>query len=349
MKQVLVGLALAMLTASSAGAAPSVQVRKAWGPMGPPAGVVVDVAPRKDGSVLAASGNAVFSFDPAGQTLPVAEGGAAVLDPTGRTFGLQRDDAFQVFDGEGQPLGSLPALPHSLFKLAPGGRAVYAPRVVVRREFGVVEDARLLRPDGTRLAEFPARGLDISRLLADRFVYTLPDSLHARSLDGTELWSARVQVHKFETAGERTILVRRYVPGEVLHFEREKRLSEAKVEGVVWNLAISPDSRFSAATTRTTLSLFRDGKLTATLRLPLAYANSLDVSDRGEALVGGQDAKGAAAILLYDPQGTLLWRGSGGEDSSGYRPGVRFFPGGDRFLVIERQGLTAYDVSRSQP
>jgi hypothetical protein len=349
MKQTLVGFALLTLASASAGASPGVQVRKAWGPAGPPTGVVVDAAPRQDGSVLAASGSAVFSFDVAGRVRSVAEGGAAVLDPSGQTCGIQRDDAFLIFDASGQPLGSLPALPHSLFKLALGGRAVYAPRIVLRREFGVVEDARLLRPDGTRLADFAARGLEISRLLEDRLVSTLPDSLQAHALDGTELWSVRLQVHKFESAGERTILVRRYVPGEVLHFDRGQRLSEAKVEGVVWNLAISPDSHVSAATTRTALSVFRDGKLTARVRLPVAYANSVAVSDRGEVLVGGQDAKGAASILLYDLQGDLLWSGSGGQDSAAYRPSVRFFPGGDRFLVIERQGLTAYDVSRSQP
>ncbi len=353
MRPTLLSLALATLAAIPAGAAPGVQVHRAWTsavpPSGAPPGQLVDAAPRPDGSVLAATGDAVFDVDAAGQARPVARGGAVVLDPSGRAFGLRRDDALQLFDAAGQPLGALPAEPHALFKLAPGGRVVYAPRIVLRREFGVVEDARLVRPDGTRLAEFPAPGLEISRLLADRLVYALPDTLRARALDGAELWSLRVPAHKFEVAGERTILVRRHVPGEVLHFERDQRLSAARVEGVVWNLAIAPGARFSAATTRTTLTVFRDGTSTATVRLPVAYANSVDVSDRGDALVGGQDEKGVAALLLYDAQGTLLWHGQGGQDRAAYRPAVRFFPDGERFLVIERQTLTAYDLLRSQP
>lgn len=351
---VVVGFALAWValgvTPTATVGAAGVQVKLAFGPLTPEKGAVaVDVAPRDDGSLLAASGNAVFAIDKDGHATALGSGERAVLDPAGRAFGLWQRDAFHVFDANGERLGTLPAPLLSTFKFAPGGKLVYAPRVTVRREFGVVESVRLVRPDGSKVADFPAAALQISRLFDNRIVYTLPDALVARAFDGQELWSAKLPVHKFEASGDRAIVVRRYVPGEVLHLDRGQRLATAKVEGVVWNLAISPDGRFSAATTQTQLYVFRDGQPTATLRLPLAYANALDVSNRGEALVGGQGAKGEAMVLLYDAQGTLLWRGEAGQDRAAYRPGVRFAPGGERFLVIEQRGVSAYDVQRSQP
>ncbi len=343
--------------AVTAGAAiPGVQVRKAWGPVrAPEGGVFVEIAPRADGGLLAATGNQVSSIDSDGRMALL--GGKdrgdrvdrAVLDPAGRAFGLREQGSFQVFDPRDGRRGSLPAPPVSIFKLVPGGALVYAPRVELRREEEWVEAVRFVRPDGTVAAEFPASGLESSRLLPDRIVYSLPDSLEARGLDGGELWRARLQVHKFESARNRTILVPRQVPGQVIHLEKGQRLTEERVEGIVWNLAIAPGSRFSAATTQTILYLFQDGRNAATVRLPVTYANSLDVSDRGEALVGGQGRQGDAQLFLYAADGTLLWRGQAGADRNGWRPAVRFSPGGDRFLVLESQGITAYDIVRSQP
>lgn len=128
---------------------------------------------------------------------------------------------------------------------------------------------------------------------------------------------------------------------------------------MVWNLTISPSGRFSAATTRSVLYLFRDGILTRTVPLRVAYANSLAVSDRGEALVGAQTIKpaatgaaqspGPAQIVLYDARGQLLWKEAVGIDRKGYRPAVGFAPGGDRFVVVEKRGVSSYQIKRSQP
>lgn len=340
----LVGLPGAVATGAG------LQVQSVFGPLVPEqAALVVDAVPRDDGSLLVAAGDAVFALDPHGLAKLLGRGERAVLDPAGRAFGLWRQDAWQVFDAGGQPLGELAAPALATFKLVPGGRALYAPRIRVQREFPIVESVRLVRPDGVQEADFPAPGLDLSRLLEDRIIYTLPDRLVARTLAGKELWTLELQAHKLEAAGERVIAVRRYVPGEVLHLEHGRRLSSAKVDGVVWNLAISKSGRFSAATTQTRLYVFSDGQLVASARLPAAYINTLDVSDRGEVLAGTQDAKGEAAVGLYDAHGGLLWSTGVGRDRAAYRPGVRFAPGGERFVVIDSRGLTAYAVSRSQP
>jgi len=347
MKGIALTTLLGLAAAAEAGAAVKVQP----GPLvaAPEGGVFVDAVFRADGSVLAATGDAVFLIDAAGQARLLGRGERSILDPAGEGYGLWVKDRFELFDLSGQRRGSLPAPPLATFKLVPGSKLVYAPRTRVREEAAWVESARLVRPDGTVESESPAPGLQISRLLPDRIVYTLPGSLVARRLDGQELWRAPLRVHKLETAADRVILVPLYVPGRVVHLDKGSRLSEEPVDGVVWNLAIAPGGSASAATTQTALYLFRDGKRAGQLRLPVAFANSLDVSDRGEALVGGQDREGTALLFLAGPDGTLLWSGRGGSDRGAYRPAVRFAPNGDRFLVLERRGLTIYDILRSQP
>jgi hypothetical protein len=343
-------LAAALGLAAAPGSGVGVQVQKAWGPVAAPqGGIFVEAAPRTDGTVVAATGNGVFVLAPGGAVKPLGSGDRAVLDPIGGAYGLWTKDTFEIFDAAGGRLGSLPAPPFSLFKLAPGGKFVYAPRVEVNHEEPWVKELRLMRPDGSVLLEIPAPGLEISRLDADRIVYTLPSSLVARTLDGKELWSVKMDIHQFETAADRTILVPRYVEGRVVHLAKGQRISESPVEGVVWNLAIASDGRLSAATTQRLLYIFLDGKRTAQVSLPVTYANSLAVSDRGLVLIGGQGARGEGRLLLYDRQGTLLWQGEAGVDTNGYRPDVRFAPGGGRFVVLERRGLTVYDILGSQP
>jgi hypothetical protein len=351
MRDIRIRLALvaALGLAAAPGSGAGVQVQKAWGPVAAPQGAIfLAAAPRTDGTVTATTGNGVFVLAPGGTVKPLGSGDRAILDPVGGAYGLWKKDAIEIFDAGGGGLGSLPALPFSLFKLAPGGKFVYAPRIEVQHEEPWVKDLRLVRPDGSVLAEMPAPGLEISRLDADRIVYTLPSSLVARTLDGKELWNAKLDVHQFETAADRVILVPRYVAGRVVHLAKGQRVSESPVEGVVWNLAIAPAGRLSAATTQRLLYIFLDGKRTAQVSLPVTYANSLAITD-GLVLIGGQGARGEGRLLLYDRQGALLWQGEAGIDTNGYRPDVRFAPGGDRFVVLERRGLTVYDILGSQP
>lgn len=326
-------------------------VKKAWGetPVQPPGGGdFVEASPRPGGGWLAATDSRVFSVSAEGALAPVASGERAVSNPGGDTFGLYQGGGFRVFDAAGAPLGTFPGVePFQYFKLIPGGNLVFAPRVRVTQETGTVESVRILRPDGSVVADFLAPGLEISRLSPDRIVYTQPSSLTARRLDGTVLWSAPRAVHKLESTGDRTLLVPRFVQGQVVHLSGAAEVASTAVDGTVWNLAMAPQGTYSAATTRTSLYVFQDGQPAAEVRLPVASANSLAVSDRGEILVGGQGPGGEGRILLYHFQGNLLWEGPAGLDRAGYRPAVHFAPGGDRFLVLERQGLTAYDIVRS--
>jgi hypothetical protein len=331
-------------------------VRKIWGPLLPQdGGVFVEAAPRTDGSVLAATGNAVSHIDPQGAAALLGQGETALLNPGGESYALRHGGSFELYDAAAHPLGSYPGggsslRPWDIVKLLPGTELLYAPAVQPREELGVVESVRIFDSGLHPIGDFPAAGLEISRFAPDRIVYTQPGLLAARRFDGKPLWEAEVDVHKFETAADRTILVPRFVKSQVFHYLQGKRVGAQAVEGVVWNLAIAPAGHFSAAATRTILYLFEDGRLRASVPLRVSSASSLAVSDRGEVLVGGQPGMTApAAIFLYDAQGRLLWQEEVGVDSNGYRPVVRFAPKGDRFIVIEKRGLSAYTIERSQP
>jgi hypothetical protein len=248
-------------SAQPGGAAAGLQVKRQWGPLrSGGGGLFLEAAPRADGAVLAGTGNAVFRIEPEGTVAPLGSGDQALLNPDGATFGLVRAGDLTLYEasvagGSAGPaeLGKLPHLdPFQIVKLIPGGKLLYAPRVQVREETAWVESARILRPDLTPVAEFPAQGLEISRFAAGSgsIVYTQPHTLTARRLDGGALWRAEVDVSDLETAADRTILVPRYVKGTVAHYLRGERIGSQAVEGVVWNLAISPSGRASAATTR---------------------------------------------------------------------------------------------------
>jgi len=328
-----------------------IQVAKPWGqtPVAAPGGgIFVEAVARADGGALAATGGGVFAVSPDGVVASLGAADRAVLDPSGEKFGLIQGGTLTVREAGGAVVGGFGGMhPLGLVKLAPGSAVVYAPEVEVVEEIGVVRSVRLRRPDGTEVSQFPADRLAISRLLPDRLVYTLPSGLVARSFDGAVLWSSGIGVHKLETDGDRSIVVPRWVEGRVVHLTGAAETASSPVDGVVWNLAMAPGGVFSAATTQTELYVFRDGEPTARVPLPVAYASSLDVSDRGEVLVGGQGRQGEGLVLLYHWQGNLLWQEPAGTDRAGWRPAVRFAPSGDRFLVVERRGLTAYDILRS--
>jgi hypothetical protein len=353
-----VALALPLVAAP---AAAGTQVHKIWGPLLPAdGGVWVEAAPRTDGSALAATGNAVSQIDRQGALTPLGQGESALLNPGSESYALRHGGGYDIYDAAGQPLGAYPGSgsalqPYEIVKLIPGTELLYAPAMQPREELGVVDSARIFDAGLHLIGDFPAPGLEISRFAADRIVYTQPRALVARRLAGTLLWQAEIDVHKFETAADRSIVVPRYVKGQVLHYLQGKRVAAQAVDGVVWNLAIAPSGHYSAATTRTVLYLFEDGHLVSSVPLRVGAISSLAVSDRGEALVGTQPAAtttgapGGAEIFLYDLQGQLLWRETLGVDRNGYRPLVHFAPGGDGFAVIEKRGLSTYTIERSQP
>ncbi len=328
-----------------------VDVEKPWGPapVAAPGGRPFEALGRRaDGTVLAATGNGVFSVGPAGVIALLQAGDRAVVNPTGETFGLHVGDDFRIYDHQGVSLGTITGVTRSrFFRLIPGGDRLLVYTLRVALHTATVEGIRLQRADGTLVSEFTTPGLRISRFDAGDLVYATPNQLLRRRLDGTLVWAADVSLHRFEVAAGRIIAVPQHVPGRLLHLHNGVRTHESLVDGPLWNLAVSPSGEYSAATTQTTLYVFREGAPTAVVALEVAYANTLDVSDRGEILVGAQAAGGQGRILLYHYQGTRLWEEDLGSEPNAYRPAVSFAADGNRFFVIEAGGLAAYDIQRS--
>jgi hypothetical protein len=325
-----------------------VDVEALWpAPKLPPGGLFVQAVAVGDGSLLTATGSSVFKTAENGTITPLGSGDLAYLSPDGQKYAMLTGTTLRIYGQDGTLLGTTTGVsPFDYFKLVPGSDLVFAGHVRPSDQAGLVEGASLLQADGSVAASFAASTLKISRLTPQRIVYTTPSQLVARTLDGAQLWSVAAKIHKLETAAGRTIAVPRYVPGRVVHLIESAEVATHVVDGIVWNLAIASGGSYSAATTRSRLYIFRAADLTATIPLPVSSANTLDVSDRGEVLIGGQDSAGHGAILLYHWQGNLLWRGTAGTDRSAYRPEVRFAAGGDRFLVLESRGLSAFDIER---
>jgi hypothetical protein len=313
------------------------------------------LAPTGDGAVLAATQTDVFRVDAAGQAVRVYAGTLGpprtrpVLNATGETFGILQRGGFALFDAGGERLTELPIAPLEYVKLIPGSRRVFLPKVqVLGIDEGVVTAVRIVNEHGTVDASFPTPGLRISRLTERHLVYATRSELVKTTLAGEGLWRIPAQVQSFElsTDAQRIIATASADARIVLHLREAAEVGRTSLDGAVWNLAFSPSGTYSVATTQRTAYVFREGALRRSIRLRIASANSVAISDSGEVLVGGQDGRHRSHVLLYDTAGRRLWTTELETDTQGWRPEVRFLVDGDRFLVRGKRGVTSYRIER---
>lgn len=334
---------------------PEVQVSPDWNYTPGPERPVARFVRLADGDLLAATpAGEVVAIDANGGETMLVPASVAELQPrvvfnaTGDTFGILRGEAFELYDREGRKLSELP-VQAGMFKLVPSSRKVYSPEV---RQDGpedrLVINARILDSLGAVQASWPAQGLEISRLTDQHLVYATSEELVKTTLSGTELWRVPIRVRKMEISPDavHTLVNSAYNSSEIHLFKEEVELASDDLGGPVWNIAISPDGRFAAATTQTRLHIYADGGLVQKIELGVEYAVSIDVNNRGEVLVGGQKAGHTAATVLYDRNGVLLWQESAGTDDSAWRPEVRFDAPGDHYVVRYRDRLASYTIVR---
>lgn len=272
-----------------------------------------------------------------------------VFNGTGDTFGILHEDGFSVYDAQGGKLSDLPLQP-GFYKLVPSGRRIYSPEV---REDGpedrTVINARILDGLGVVQASWPVPGLEISRLTSQHLVYATATELIKTTLAGTELWRTPVRVRKLAVSDDATrSIVNSARDSNTIHqFAEETMIGTDRFERAVWNLAISPDGRHSAATSQTELRMYQDGVLKHAIELPVEFAVSVDVNDRGGVLVGGQAARHVAYVALYDAGGALIWEDRSAPDDNAWRPEVRFDASGDHCVVRHKDKLTSYTIDWS--
>jgi hypothetical protein len=340
---------------SGCGETPPVEVGLEWKVEAADRAPFVFVAPMADGGCLATTHTDVRLIDTAGAAELVFEGSFGpprtrpVLNPTGETFGIFHGRGLTVFDRGGGELFEVPVEPLDYVRLIPGTKGVFVPEVERHGiEEGAVVAASVLDAGGSVEASFRTPGLEISRVTRNHLVYATRSELVKTTLTGEQVWRVAAELGGFELSadGQRIIANSSVDTRVVLHFLEAEEVGRTSLRETVWNLALSPSGSYSLATTKTRAVLFSEGKPKSDIQLRVEYANSAAVSNRGEVLVGGQDAKHGSHVYLFDADGNRLWTERFETDAQAWRPEVRFFPDGDRFVVRSKTGITSYRIER---
>lgn len=310
----------------------------------------IGLAPRSDGSALATTRTSVLAIDPTGTKTVLFEDKDGAAHPYVQEgvegFLVRTSKGAVVHDASGAKKSSLALGPNEWARLVPGGLGTFAPHAVsADAEDSAVDKGRIFSDTGALSATFSAEGLVQSRTTKSYVIWSTRKALVKSKLNGTAVWSASVAVHRFETdAAGRFLVVHRAGDTRVVElYDEAKPIGSSTFDTPIWNVAISPSGVYAAACSKTVARLFKGGKLQASIPLVGVYPVSLDVSDRGQVLVGTQDRqKKQTAVTLADPSGATVWNQIFDDDTNAYRPDVRFAPDGRGFFVREKSGLSFY-------
>lgn len=312
----------------------------------------IDLAPKSDGSVLATTRRSVLAIDPAGNKTVLFEDKGK--ESVGPPHVLEGVDGFLVrttkgavvHDAAGAKTASLSLGTNEYARLIPGSLGTFAPHArSTDPENGSVDEGRVFSETGVLAAKFPSDGLLQSRTTKSSVFWATRSSLTKTKLDGGEVWSAPIAAHRFETdVVGRFFAVNRTGDTRVLElYEESNLIGKSTFDAPLWNVAIAPNGIYAAACSKKVLRLFKGGKLVATIPLAGVYPVSLDVSERGDVLLGTQDErKKTTGVSLFDASGAAVWNASFDEDTNAYRPDVRFMPDGKGFFVRGKAGISFY-------
>lgn len=336
-----------------ANAAPSV-------PTTSPTGKFIGIGPRDDKSALGSAGGTAYSISATGTLASLASGDQVMFDVGSANAFAVRDlaaEQLRIFNATGTLQGTLTSVaPEAYFRVFPGSSYVYAPDVERVGEDSIrVESVEILNLDTSVHSQFATPGLVISRLTPTHLFHATRTDLVKTALDGTQVWSVSRAMKDFapsETTPTRFIAQVYGQNGSIGHFQENGAVTYTAIDGAPWDMTISPNGQYSAVTVHKTgvgprLYMFDNGALTTAIAPPLAYANSVWASDRGEVFVGGQTTSSIAALLVYHNDGNLLWEGGSGSENNGMRPFVLTSPDGDRFMSLQTAGMYAFDIDRS--
>lgn len=349
-------LLLGLWGCSFFGCKPEVTIRKDWSYVTPGTVQFVQAILTPDGKILTSTRNGdVYTINSSGAGTRLYEGTTVPpqpfieINPTGNTFGVLANNQFTLYDAAGNQLGVQPVSP-GFFKQIPNSQLVYSPEVEGDPENMHVSKIRILNAAGAIKWAFPVDGLKFSRLTAAHIIYSTGLELVKSTFQGGYVWSTPVKVRKFEISknGDQLIVNDAENSAKVYHYKGAIPIETDSLKAPVWNLVMSPGGQYSAASSQTKLHVYMDGKRQSQISLPVAYAVSLDINDKGETLVGGQDNDFTSHVLMYDASGYLLWEEKSVTDNNAWQPGVRFNPGGDSFVIRFKDGLKYYTITGRQ-
>jgi hypothetical protein len=302
------------------------------------------------GGVLTTTQTAVLRIAPNGTSTTVA----TFTDPhrfnveaAGTRFGVYTATAFEVRSSAGALIASHPRQPTGYGMLVSGSDLVFLPEMKDGGEDPRVTHARFFQPSGMR-SRFPAPGLLISRYTPTHLVYSDGAQLIRTTVDGVETWRTTLALRTFEISSGGSALIGVIAAqgnSQIVHVDLATGVASAPttLDGVFWNVVIAPGGRYSVATTKSAAYLFDGHHVARQVAVPANWIVSADVSDQGQVAIGAQEASHAAKVVLFTPTSQVSSFARPTTDD-GHRPHVRFYAGGQKLLVNEPGGLSAFDI-----
>lgn len=305
------------------------------------------------GRVLAETGSNVVSISSAGvatELLPEPTAGPVLMADDGASFTTREAGQYRHYDANGGLISEGSCSEHGWARPVPGTDKVFAPVVEGGLDRARTTHARFVSPGGAEQI-FGVVDMRVSRVTDTHVIYATRSDLVRATHDGTETWRLPLAMGTFKVSRDESRLIGLLAPpgSNIIHVD----LSSAAVTGPValssafWNMAIAPGGRYSAATTKNAVYVFDNGELRQRRDLELAYANSMDVSDDGTVVIGGQLEDHRSIVMVLPLSGPDAWWQTGETERDATRPYVRFFPDGSGFTVNEKLGLTAFALTRS--
>jgi hypothetical protein len=312
------------------------------------------VTPAETGrTLLASAGPTTHAVAPDGTITHLFDEGPdrrVIGGGSGDHFGVYEPGAFSVYGADGAMVSSFASTGYAYFKFLPTAGLLLG----FHSSLCGPGDCRVDRIDlmthaGLVQGMVPVSGLRISRVSADgsRFFLASVTEIRALTATGLEVYQVPFAPRDYEVSqnGSRLIGISLQARDTVAHYDEAIELGTDDLGGVVWDVAVSPSGIYSAATTKTSVHVFQDGVLQSSVDLPFRFTVTLDVSDQGHVLVGGQDGDFLGKVLLLSEHGTVLGEVAGPVDDNGWRPWGQFVFDSETFFVKHKEGLGLYAIT----
>ncbi len=337
-----------------------VSVEHAWSGAPTDTSIYVKAVSAPDGNTLAyTSYGDVYKVDDLGAASLLVSGSGdtsghrVVLNPAGDTFLIKDDGTLSLYKHDGVHLGTLSIADALYARPITGTELILVPLRLSDDGDGESENpfvgARIIDATGVLQSEFASDGLAGLEITSERMVYLTTDEIVVMNMEGTELWRASQRVESFDTSEDASKLIVEDGADttRVVHFDGDTPSNDVSLGEAVWNVAISPDGAYSAATTKNAVHIFHDGVLHISKTLPVAFTASLDVSNHGEVTVGGKNADSTSHLFLLNRHGMIIWEEETGiVDRYGWRPDISFQNDGEAISSRTKIGIDFFNIER---
>jgi hypothetical protein len=337
-----------------------VSVETLWSKSPPNMSIFVNVVSVPSGGYLATTsfGDVYRISDVGVSTLLLAGPGkvpsySVRLNSAGTGYVIAYDEHFSTFDANGTLLGSVSSEFARYALPVTGSNNVYIP--ILDGDIGDGESdipvigGRVVDASGVIQFQFAADGNAGVTSTPTRLVYVTSTGLTARDMSGGVVWTSSLGVQSYDVCEDATKIVveDRSNTHRVLHLEDGVQTNATDLGEAIWNVAISPSGEYSAATTKQGVHIFRNEVLQVSRVLPVTYAVSLDISDYGEAAIGGKNSDGTPHLMLVNRLGMIIWEEEGATaDNYGWRPEVVIQASGEQISARMKSGIDFFQIER---